>query len=66
LRPAYRDAALPGGVQVMNALFQLDRVADPAQLARILSLEYLLRQFGGRVRLDLTVTAAPGRMRCAA
>jgi asparagine synthase (glutamine-hydrolysing) len=66
LRKAYRDAALPGGVQVMNALFQLDRVADPAQLARILSLEYLIRQFGGRVRLDLAAFSTAGPMRCAA
>jgi asparagine synthase (glutamine-hydrolysing) len=45
LQQEYRDAALPGGVQIVTELFQLDRVTDPAQTARILSLEYLIRQF---------------------
>jgi hypothetical protein len=39
LQQEYRDAALPGGVQVLTELFQLDRVTDPAQTARILTLE---------------------------
>ena len=42
----------PRGVQVMNRLFQLDRVADPHQLERILSLEYLVCQCEGRIRVD--------------
>ncbi len=66
LRKAYREAALPGGVQAMSALFQLDRVADPAQLARILSLEYLIRQFDGRIRVDFDNAPGPGRLQCAA
>ena len=66
LRKTYRDAALPGGVQAMSELFQLDRVADPAQLARILSLEYLIRQFDGRISVDFDNDSAPGRLRCAA
>jgi hypothetical protein len=52
LRKEYRDVALPGGVRVMSALFWVDRVADPAQMARILSLEYLIRQFASRIRVD--------------
>jgi hypothetical protein len=52
LRAEYREAVLPGGVQVMNELFQLDRVNDPAQMGRILTLEYLVRQFEGRIRVD--------------
>ena len=46
LQQEYRDAALPGGVQVMTELFQLDRVTDPAQTARILTP----RIFGQAVR----------------
>jgi hypothetical protein len=52
LRKGYRNAALPGGVEVMRALFQLYRVADPDQLGRILSSEYLIRQFEGAIRVD--------------
>lgn len=52
LAPAYQEAVLPGGATEMRRLFRLERVADPEQLARILSLEYALRQFGSRVRLE--------------
>jgi hypothetical protein len=48
----YRDAVLPGGITVPRRLFRLDRVGDPLQYTRILSLEYVLRQFGSRVRVD--------------
>lgn len=66
LQQEYRDVALPGGVTVMNELFQLDRVADPAQTARILTLEYLVRQFDGRVRVDFHRSSSPGYKQCAA
>jgi asparagine synthase (glutamine-hydrolysing) len=66
LHKEYRDAALPGGVQVMNELFQLDRVSDPAQMARILTLEYLVRQFEGRIRVDVHHSSSPGYKKCAA
>jgi hypothetical protein len=66
LHKEYRDAALPGGVQVMNELFQLDRVSDSAQMARILTLEYLVRQFEGRVRVDFHHSSSPGHKKCAA
>lgn len=66
LHKEYRDAALPGGVHVMSDLFQLDRIADPGQLARVLSLEYLIRQFDGRIRVDLHHSTSPGYMKCAA
>jgi hypothetical protein len=66
LQEEYRNAALPGGVQVMAELFQLDRVGDPAQTARILTLEYLARQFDGRIRVDFQHSSAPGHRRCAA
>lgn len=52
LAPAYQDAVLPGGATEIRRLFRLERVADPEQLARILSLEYALRRFGSRVRLE--------------
>jgi hypothetical protein len=66
LHEEYRDAALPGGVRVMSELFQLDRIADPAQTARILTLEYLVRQFDGRIRIDFDHKALAGQRRCAA
>jgi asparagine synthase (glutamine-hydrolysing) len=66
LQQEYRDAALPGGVQIMTELFQLDRVTDPAQTARILTLEYLARQFEGRIRVDFHRSALPGCKKCAA
>jgi asparagine synthase (glutamine-hydrolysing) len=66
LRQEYREAVLPGGVQVMNQLFQLNRVADPAQTARILSLEYLIRQFEGRIHVDFNQSFCSRANRCAA
>jgi asparagine synthase (glutamine-hydrolysing) len=66
LHKEYRNAALPGGVQVMNELFQLDRVTDPAQMARILTLEYLVRQFEDRIRVDFHHSSLPGYKKCAA
>jgi hypothetical protein len=48
----YREAVLPGGITILRQLFQLDRIADREPSARILSLEYALRYFGSRVRLD--------------
>jgi hypothetical protein len=48
----YRDAVLPGGITVPRRLFRLDRIGDPLQYTRILSLEYALRQFGSRVKVD--------------
>ena len=47
----YRNAVLLGEPIEMRRLFRLDR-ADADQLARILSLEYALRQFGSRVKLE--------------
>jgi hypothetical protein len=52
LASAYRDAVLPGGPEIMRRLFRLDRVRHPDQYARIMSLEYALRQFGARVKAD--------------
>jgi hypothetical protein len=52
LTSPYRDAVLPDGVTILQRLFRLDRVADQAQYARILSLEYALRFFDSRVRVD--------------
>jgi hypothetical protein len=48
----YREAVLPGGITILRRLFRPGRVADQEPFARILSLEYALRYFGGRVRLD--------------
>jgi hypothetical protein len=48
----YREAVLPDGAVVLSRLFRLDRIADADQFARILSLEYALRRFGARVRVD--------------
>jgi len=48
----YRKAALPAENLYMRHLFYLDRIADAEQLARILSLEYVLHQFGDRIRLQ--------------
>ena len=52
LASPYREALLPGGVTILRRLFRPDRVADHELFARILSLEYALCYFGGRVRLD--------------
>ena len=48
--PRYVNEVLPGGIEAMRAFFHIDRVGDPIQAARILTLEYLARQMGGRVR----------------
>jgi len=52
LARVYRDAILPCGPELVRPLFRLDRVGDPEQYARILSLEYALRQFGSRVKAN--------------
>jgi asparagine synthase (glutamine-hydrolysing) len=52
LASPYREAVLPGGATHMRRLFRLDRVADPDQFARILSLEYAIRHFDARVGVD--------------
>ena len=52
LAKPYRDALLPGGAAVLTRLFRLDRIGDEAQFARILSLEYALRHFGSRVKVE--------------
>jgi hypothetical protein len=52
LASPYVDAIVPGGIAILRRLFKLDRVVDQAQYGRILSLEYTLRQFGGRVSVD--------------
>ena len=52
LTSPYQDALLPGGLAILRLLFKLDWVADQPQYARILSLEYTLHHFGGRVRVD--------------
>jgi asparagine synthase (glutamine-hydrolysing) len=52
LTPVYVNAVLPDGLQEMQAFFRPDRVRDLGQLARIFSLEYLLRQFGHQVRIE--------------
>jgi len=57
---------LPGGVRIMSDLFRLDRIADPAQTARILTLEYLIRQFDGRIRIDFDHKSLTGQRKCAA
>ena len=49
LGPAYREAVLPGGAMILSRLLRIEKVADHAQFARILSLEYALREFGNRV-----------------
>jgi asparagine synthase (glutamine-hydrolysing) len=52
LAPEYVRAALPGGPDVVQRLFRLNFARDPHQYERILSLEYALRQFGSRVKVD--------------
>jgi hypothetical protein len=52
LTKPYVAAVLPRGAQITSRLFRLERVADPEQMARLLSLEYLIQQFAGRVRDD--------------
>jgi len=48
----YRDAVLPGEIAVSRRIFRLNRVADPLQYTRILSLEYAVRQFFDCVKVD--------------
>jgi asparagine synthase (glutamine-hydrolysing) len=52
LTPPYQDALLPGGLAILRRLFKLGLVTDQLQYARILSLEYTLQHFGGRVRIE--------------
>jgi asparagine synthase (glutamine-hydrolysing) len=58
LERPYVDAVLPRGAQITPRLFRLERVADPQQMARILTLEYLVQQFAGRVCDDLRKPAS--------
>jgi hypothetical protein len=48
----YREAVLPGGTIILRRLLRIEHVMDHAQYARILSLEYALRHFGGCVTVD--------------
>lgn len=50
LAPPYVKAALPNGIEAMRSYFHLGAIADPKQLQRILTLEYLFQRFGSRVR----------------
>jgi len=52
LAKPYRETVLPGGAHILSRLFRLGRIGDEAQFARILSLEYALRRFGSRVRVE--------------
>jgi hypothetical protein len=52
LASSYRDAVLPDGAVALGRLFRLSRVRDKDQFARIVSLEYALRWFGSRVKVD--------------
>lgn len=49
--PRYVNQVLPGGIEVMRSFFDFQRVGDPLQAARILTLEYLVRRLGSRVRV---------------
>jgi asparagine synthase (glutamine-hydrolysing) len=62
----YRDAALPDGVQVMSKLFHIDKVGDPDQIGRILTLEYLIKQFDSRIHVNFLHSTSSGFKRCAA
>lgn len=51
--PLARDhvaAVLPDGLPWMSRLFRLERLRDPDRLGRALSVEYLARRLGGRLR----------------
>jgi hypothetical protein len=52
LTSPYQDALLPGGLAILRRLFKLGLITDQLQYARILSLEYTLQHFGGRVRIE--------------
>jgi hypothetical protein len=51
LASPYREAVLTDGVIILSRLLRIDHVVDNAQYARILSLEYALRQFGTRINV---------------
>jgi len=53
-------------VQVMSNLFHIDKVGDPAQIGRILTLEYLIKQFDGRIHVNFRDSTLSGSKRCAA
>ncbi len=66
LRKLYVDTVLPDGLRATPALFRLDQAADPQQVARILSLEYVVRQFDGRIRDHFSRDPVRGNSKCAA
>lgn len=50
--PGYLTAALPGGLEQVKRFFNLEAVRDVHQLQRIVSLEYMLAKFDGKLRFD--------------
>jgi hypothetical protein len=50
IAPRYVNQVLPGGIEAMRSYFHVPRVKDPIQVTRILTLEYLIRRLGSRVR----------------
>lgn len=46
MQPEFRSHYLPDGFPVMESYFRMDLVADPEQMGRIMTLEYLARQCG--------------------
>ena len=50
---AYQEAVLSDGAVILQRLLRIENVMDQAQFARILSLEYALRQFGSRANVAL-------------
>ena len=52
LTEPYVAAVLPHGLHVTPKLFNLERVTDLTLLERVFSLEYLIQQFGDRIRDD--------------
>ncbi|RMF08986.1 MAG: hypothetical protein D6763_08740 [Alphaproteobacteria bacterium] len=48
LQPNYRRSYLPNGIAYMDRFFHLDRVTDPAQMNRILTLEFLFQDLNAR------------------
>jgi hypothetical protein len=59
LGKAYVDAVLPYGAQMTSRLFRLKHVNDPRQMTRILALEYLMQQLGGRICGDFRSSGMP-------
>lgn len=55
LRQSYIGAVLPGDFAFMRQFFRFEAVRDSQQMARILSVEYLARRLGSRLRVDLPV-----------